>query len=308
VQGISGLTRGGAGLRDAACPFCGGFDLSKSTVMASDTDPPQPLGIVECRRCAVAWQQRPWRTFATTVKYFSDRYASQEAGTYFDPARRAAVAALEMDWVETIATVRGTLLDVGAGDGCIVREAAKRGWIATGIEPAAVGGDTFSEGGRVIRGTLHDLPPGAVFDVVTLFDVIEHVDDGLDLLSGARSHVADSGFVVVETGNYGSAARIQAGPAWWCYQAEHRWYYTPERLLDILRLAGFHQFHFCPRVLRPGWSGCPRYAGPSHVRQLARFLKRPWRALPESKRYLALRAAMRREYSGIEIMTIAARP
>ena len=45
----------------------------------------------------------------------------------------------------------------------------------------------------------------ATYDIVTLWDVIEHVEDPLGLLISAMAHLRPGGWLVVETGNYQSA-------------------------------------------------------------------------------------------------------
>lgn len=240
-------TVGKTGSYDRRCPLCDGRDTSRSIVTAADTDPAHQMAILECSRCALAWQERQQRTSEMSLEYFNERYVAQEKGTYFDPARRSAVARLHLDWIERLGLRRRTLLDVGAGYGWVVKEAAKRGWSATGVEPAVRAVERYDGGGRMICGTLQDIPPSAKFDVITLLDVIEHVEDCPKLLAGVRARIADAGHIIVETGNYASAARIEAGSTWWCYQADHRWYYTPESLVTLMRRAGFDRF----RVLRP---------------------------------------------------------
>lgn len=291
---------------DGRCPFCGAAQTLTFSAVAADTKPPQRLGIVECRRCAAAWQQPPWRTGGESLQYFREQYTTQEDTSYFDPIRRAAVARLQMDWIESLTPVRGTLLDVGAGDGALINEAATRGWTATGIEPAINVIGRRADGARYICGTLQDIPSAETFDVVTLLDVIEHVDDGLELLRMARSHVRGGGCAVVETGNYASSGRVEAGCTWWCYQRDHLWYYTPDSLLEILQRAGFSRFRFCHRVLRPRWKGVSRYSGPSYRTHIARALMNPFHIGSELRTCLSLRALARLEHSGLDIITVAA--
>ncbi len=72
-----------------------------------------------------------------------------------------------------------SLLDVGAYIGVFVEVAGKSGWHACGVEPSlwAVS-QAKSKGLPIIQGTLDALElQGRLFDVVTLWDVIEHVTD-----------------------------------------------------------------------------------------------------------------------------------
>lgn len=89
--------------------------------------------------------------------------------------------------------MRGAYLDVACGRGEMLRHAERFGFAPVrGLEivPALIDGE------RVIHGEVHALPfPDKSFDVVTLFDVIEHLPPGDDELACrelarvARAHV-----------------------------------------------------------------------------------------------------------------------
>ena len=65
------------------------------------------------------------------------------------------------------------------------------------------------------------------FDLITLMDVIEHVEKPDPLIVEAAARLAPSGVLVAETGNYQSAGRVQSQGAWWNDQVDHRWCLTP---------------------------------------------------------------------------------
>ena len=73
-----------------------------------------------------------------------------------------------------------TLLDVGCGSGHFMASARRRGFVVFGIEPANIPAAYASRemGLKVFRRNVLDvdLPPES-FDVITLWDVIEHLDD-----------------------------------------------------------------------------------------------------------------------------------
>ena len=68
-------------------------------------------------------------------------------------------------------------LAVGAGDGAFLQAAVDEGWEAMGLEPAAERNREDERGFRIIAGTVDDLNYAERYDVITLWDVIEHVDD-----------------------------------------------------------------------------------------------------------------------------------
>ena len=97
------------------------------------------------------------------------------------------------------------LLDVGCGLGFFLARAAEAGWDVTGCEPsqfwaARAGARVGSE--RVLLGTArHHALDGERFDLVTAWDVLEHVFDPLPLLERLRSLLAPGGRLSVRTPN-----------------------------------------------------------------------------------------------------------
>lgn len=79
----------------------------------------------------------------------------------------------------------GRLLDVGCGSGAFLVKMRRLGWLVEGVEvdPAAVA-QARSQGLEVHCGTLEEqcYPDGA-FDAITLFHVIEHVHEPVQLLA-----------------------------------------------------------------------------------------------------------------------------
>lgn len=99
----------------------------------------------------------------------------------------------------------GTLLDIGCADGRFVYAAARRGLDARGIDHSGRlidEGNRRYGGDRLSRASIEELVGAAQrFDVVTLFEVIEHVPDPADLLRRARSLLNPGGLLFVSTPN-----------------------------------------------------------------------------------------------------------
>lgn len=114
-----------------------------------------------------------------------------------------------------------------------------------------------------------------MFDVVTLQGVVEHVISPSDLVQKAAAFLADGGWLVVETGNYKSAERVRRGTNHWIYQLDHRWHFSLESMRKVLSEAGFSEFIFSEKVLRPGWKGSVGYSGPSEKGLLKQIRRDP---------------------------------
>jgi 2-polyprenyl-3-methyl-5-hydroxy-6-metoxy-1,4-benzoquinol methylase len=141
-----------------------------------------------------------------------------------------------------LAPPRGTrALDVGCGTGFVMAALAKAGLEVTGIDMhrsallrarTRIGGPLFASTAT----TLSFLPD---FDIVTLFDVIEHVDDDAGVLAEARGALVPHGHVVVT---------VPAGPKLWTRYDEvigHKRRYTRATLTAALEKAHFNVRHIC---------------------------------------------------------------
>ena len=111
---------------------------------------------------------------------------------------------------------QGRLLDVGCAAGFFLAE-AQRHYQVQGVELSAWSSQyARSELGLpVITGTLQEARLAADhFDVVTLWDVIEHVPEPVPLLAEAARVLKPGGRLVLTTGDWGSAYAQQQGAAW----------------------------------------------------------------------------------------------
>jgi SAM-dependent methyltransferase len=135
------------------------------------------------------------------------------------------------------------LLDVGAAYGFFVAAARDAGFDAIGLEPvAACAAFAARELTVELRtGCIESAPlaPGS-FDVVTLFDVIEHLADPAVALRRIRELLAPGGLLVVETGDLGGLLPRVVGSRWYYYDPpQHLTYFSVASLTHLLRETGF---------------------------------------------------------------------
>jgi 2-polyprenyl-3-methyl-5-hydroxy-6-metoxy-1,4-benzoquinol methylase len=118
-------------------------------------------------------------------------------------ATQIAIARQQHDFVKKFKT-RGRLLDIGCSAGFFLKVARDFGWETCGLEisedTAAIATQRY--GLQVIVGSLQEstFPPG-YFDVVTLWDVLEHLQDPKKTLSIINQILTTDGIVVISTPN-----------------------------------------------------------------------------------------------------------
>ena len=110
------------------------------------------------------------------------------------------------------------VLDLGCGAGYGTDELARSASSAVGIDlaPEAIAyASAHFPAPRFSQGSATDVPfPPASFDLVTAFEVIEHLADWHGLLSEARRVLRPDGLLIISTPNtrYYAESRAQAGP------------------------------------------------------------------------------------------------
>ena len=103
------------------------------------------------------------------------------------------------------------LLDIGCSSGYFLSIASKQGFAAFGIEPnLQEAGYALKNGINVIGSTIDNLSDTKeVFDVITLWDVLEHIQRPVDYMFTLRSLLCQHGLVFVQVPTSDSlAARI----------------------------------------------------------------------------------------------------
>lgn len=291
------------------CPFCRGKALRY--FKANDHTSPRKISIVECLKCDIAWQWPLACDSEAGLSFFNEQYAAggEKDEEYFSANRKEAVAKLQMDFVSKVKPVPGQLLDVGAGMGYFVKAAKDSGWDAIGVEPSSAGAAQAAtvEGITVINGLLSDLPQDQLFDVITMWDVIEHVDNPGLLIHQAFQKLRSGGWLVVETGNYQSYERLELGKNWWLWQFDHKWYFSPDVMEQLLKQVGVGEVIHADTVFRPGFKRAQK-SRPSLIYRVKKSVKAPWRSVAEIQTYLKLRRGYKKWPSWINfpIFTIAA--
>ena len=144
--------------------------------------------------------------------------------------------------IEKLLPGRGRLLDVGTAAGAFLAAARGREWQVEGCEPnrwlARWGSRHY--GIPIRTGELFDQPfPPESFDVVTLWDVIEHTPDPSRVLRTARKLVRPGGLVVVNYPDIGSWIAKALGRRWPFLSAVHLYYFTRDTMTRLLARHGF---------------------------------------------------------------------
>ncbi|MCE2962631.1 MAG: class I SAM-dependent methyltransferase [Chitinophagales bacterium] len=136
------------------------------------------------------------------------------------------------------------ILDVGCGIGYFLEVAKQRGWSVYGTEYTDVAIDLCEEKGiKMHKGILNPENYGSLkFDVITSFEVIEHIYNPLDELNNMYKLLRKGGVFYFTTPNFNALERYFLGAAYSniCYP-EHLSYYTKKTAHFLLNSIGFQR-------------------------------------------------------------------
>ena len=134
------------------------------------------------------------------------------------------------------------MLDIGCGDGYFLKEAMKRNWQVYGVEFTSEAIDIcVSKGIRMHAGVLNESNYSKEqFDVVTSFEVIEHINNPIDEMEKINRLTRKGGLFYVTTPNFNSVSRNILKEKWNIIEyPEHLSYYTTSTLCKLAKENGF---------------------------------------------------------------------
>ena len=156
--------------------------------------------LLQCAACDLVFVGNP-----PDAERLADLY-SFEAGFHDELTGASATAAADRVAARHLGRVAaeapGRLLDVGCASGRFLLAARSSGWEVSGVDLNDDTADLARQHELDVKtGTIDDLDPETRFDVITMWDVVEHVLDPVALLSSANRLLAPGGRLFITTPN-----------------------------------------------------------------------------------------------------------
>lgn len=140
----------------------------------------------------------------------------------------------------------GRLLDVGCGCGTYLARMAKYGWDATGVDRSEDACEQASAhfGVTALAGPFPNMDIDGKFDLVTAWQVVEHLDDPIASLNRMRELLAEDGFVVIAVPNFACWASYHFDEDWLGLDLpRHVNHFTMQSLEKVVNRAGLQVVH-----------------------------------------------------------------
>jgi len=205
--------------------------------------------LVRCRKCGFQYINPRLRG-----ELILSSYAQGEDRAYVSQLRaRERTFAASLDEIERLAGGTGRLLDIGTAAGAFVGVAKAKGWQAEGCEPNRWLAEWGSRhyGIQIRPGSVFEQPyESAGFDVITLWDVIEHTLNPREMLDRCRELLKPGGILVVNYPDAGSWIARAMGRRWPFLTSAHLYYFDRRTITQMLGSAGFAVEVMRPHVQR----------------------------------------------------------
>lgn len=202
--------------------------------------------IVRCRPCGLTFVSE-MVTPEEILNYYGEGYytGGQPQGYADYPGQRSTRMAHFRSLLPTLekhlATSAPSVLDVGCALGFFLEVAREQGWPARGVELSPFAADLARtrSGLEVLTGTIEDARlDGERFDLITFWDVLEHLDDPLRALLRARELLRPGGLLALSTGDIEGFTARTYGRRWALLAPPgHLYYFSRRTLYAILERA-----------------------------------------------------------------------
>lgn len=223
------------------CPVGCAAPLAATGIVLPEEGP-----LLRCLECGQLASQASAERYRETMAQFDRADFNLPGGR--ELARRTSVARRRLALISALLgkPPRETrILDVGCSRGQFVRTAADLGFRAQGVEPAPhIAAAARASGLTVHEGVLEDqhFADGA-FDALTLFEVVEHLKQPLELLRECHRVLKPGGILTLSTGNAESWTVSAMGARWDYFHIAkdggHVSFFNPGSIRRLAQRSGF---------------------------------------------------------------------
>lgn len=227
------------------CPWCGSDKAQINLWLRDEFLTKEDFHICECLNCGLLYTMpRPSKDMIGAYYKSEEYYSHQENKKGFIPKVYEAVKKTNLKHKYKLATsglTVGKVLDIGCGVGDFLHTAEMHGWECTGVEPsedARVIAQKRMHGRIISSEDLENIPEG-YFDLITMWHVLEHVDDLKWQVEQLRRLIKPKGRIVIALPNYKSYDGQYYKELWAAYDVpRHLNHFSKTTLTKIFKASG----------------------------------------------------------------------
>ncbi len=240
------------------CHFCHKSQTSLLYPPTQKEDIKNP-GLFTCTNCGFGIHGLIVKCPACQIIYVDEKIPQSQISTYYEVAKdplyfaeqsaRGKTFTRYLHRLNIIFPKKGKILDIGTNTGLFVKLAKDDGWDAIGLEPNkwAVGYARKNYGISIINKPFEkNVFPESGFDVVTMWDVIEHFTDPVSEIKKVYWYLKSGGLFAFSTTDPESFLAKVMGTRWSWYMEMHRVFFSHFAAKKYLEKTGFQKIIFKP--------------------------------------------------------------
>ncbi len=133
-----------------------------------------------------------------------------------------------------------SVLDFGTATGEFLTYLSRKGFNVAGVEPNLLARQSAEPAlQNRIKASIEEIK--GQYDVITLWHVLEHVPQPMELLRTLNQYLTPNGIIMVAVPNFKSYDAQFYGPYWAAWDVpRHLWHFSPNALKSLFRTAGYH--------------------------------------------------------------------
>lgn len=229
--------QGVAQVRD--CPLCGNSRLDSDELFLV-----YGMHICTCRQCGMTYSMEVLRRDIDQSIYTN---ADKAQNSFVAVKQQAAYKMLEkkkaqyiLEKTKQYVLPPGNLLDIGSSTGVLLGAGVEAGWDAFGIEADKNIPDYSSIPAKRFQGFFPEVILGSEisFDLVTMLDVLEHIEKPRKFLHDTKPFLNKKGHLVIQVPNLNSLIVQLEGSSNANFGHGHWSYFTPTSLRKLLLSVG----------------------------------------------------------------------
>ncbi len=237
---MEGIAEKAAGLR--ACPLCGRTEVF-DFLSAPDRFHlrQKQYNLLRCSFCWSVWLANPPRPEEMGFHYSEDYHKAIVVGAEHTGAKR---------WQRHRTIIarykqRGTILDIGCSSGSFLASMNNAQWKVYGIEMDGLTAEKarLNSGAEVFVGDVMDAPfQTNSFDVITCFDVLEHMYQPREFLARVLYWLRPGGIFFAKLPNIDSWEAKLFGTYWYGLELpRHLYHFSPRSIRHLVTDLGLHE-------------------------------------------------------------------
>jgi 2-polyprenyl-3-methyl-5-hydroxy-6-metoxy-1,4-benzoquinol methylase len=202
------------------CPLCKSGLFLNALKIRDHAVSNETFIVCQCTNCKVRFTNpRPNISSIDHYYDFPEYYSHNDSAKsltqlIYQTVRKIAIRK-KITLINSLVSEKGTLLDYGCGTGEFIYRAKTNGWDVSGIEPSSKARElAAAKVGENVFFNLDHLSRNQLFNVITLFHVLEHVHQLRKTVKKLVKHLKPNGYLMIAIPNPESFDANKYGEDW----------------------------------------------------------------------------------------------